>query len=95
VSLGSQAGAIAVLAATDYADGIAYQELLDMGIQVEHLPDDVIEEIVVVANEFWDEMAEDDPFFAEVLKSQRDFLRGFRAMQNLKQPDPALLDWPQ
>jgi TRAP-type mannitol/chloroaromatic compound transport system substrate-binding protein len=95
VNLGCQAGAIYVLAATDYADGIAYQEIVDMGIEVERLPDDVIEEIVVVANEFWDDMAKDDPFFAEVLKSQRDFLRGFRAMQDLKQPNPALLNWPQ
>ncbi|MBN1151712.1 MAG: TRAP transporter substrate-binding protein DctP [Dehalococcoidia bacterium] len=95
VELGCQAGAMYVLAQTDYEDGIAYQQLLDMGIQVERLPDEVIEEIVVVANEFWDEMAKDDPFFAKVLKSQRDFLRDFRAMQNLKQPDPALLDWPQ
>lgn len=95
VQLGCDAGAMRVLAATDYADGLAYVELIDMGIQVESLPDDVIAEIVVVANEFWDEMAKDDPFFAKVLKSQRDFLRGFRAMQDLKQPNPALLDWPQ
>lgn len=95
VSMGCEAGSMYVLAATDYADMIAYQELLDMGIDVESLPTDVIEEIVVVANEFWDDMAAEDPFFAEVLESQRDFLRAFRAMQNLKQPDPALLDWPQ
>jgi len=95
VQLGCEAGAMDVLAATDYADGIAYQEIVDMGIDVERLPDDVIAEIVVVANEFWDNMAKDDPFFAEVLKSQRDFLRGFRAMQDLKQPNPALLNWPQ
>jgi len=95
VKMGTTAGSMYVLANTDYLDMIAYQELLDMGIEVHSLPDDVIDEIVVVANEFWDEMAADDPFFAEVLQSQRDFLRDFRAMQNLKQPDPRLLDWPQ
>jgi len=74
---------------------VAYAELIDAGIQAESLPDDVIAEIVVVANEMWDEMAKDDPMFAKVLKSQRDFLRDFRAMQTLKQPNPALLNWPQ
>jgi TRAP-type mannitol/chloroaromatic compound transport system substrate-binding protein len=95
VSMGCEAGSMYVLAATDYADMIAYQEIVDMGIDVESLPNDVIEEIVIVANEFWDKLAAEDPFFAEVLESQRSFLHDFRAMQNLKQPDPKLLDWPQ
>ena len=95
VELGCQAGAAWVLTATDYQDMIAFTEIVDMGIQVETLPDDVIAEIVVISNEMWDEMAKDDPMFAKVLKSQRDFLRDFRALQDLKQPDPALLGWPQ
>jgi len=94
VEIGCQAGATYMLCSADYADIGAFQELLDYGVDVEYLPDDVVEEIVRISNEMWDEMAADDPFFAKVLKSQRDFLRGYRQLQALKQPDPTMLNWP-
>jgi len=95
LELGCQAGASSVLTATDYDDMLAFKELEEKGIDIHQLPDNVIEEIVRVSNEMWDEMAADDPFFAEVLESQRDFLRNFRAMQDLKEPKGADLTWPQ
>jgi TRAP-type mannitol/chloroaromatic compound transport system substrate-binding protein len=94
VELGCQAGATWVLTDTDYQDIYAFKDLMDYGTEVGVLPDEVVAEIVVIANGIWDEMAAEDPFFAEVLKSQRDFLRDYRALNSLKQPDPALLTWP-
>lgn len=95
VELGAQAGAAWVLTDTDYQDIYAFKDLMDYGTEVGVLPDEVVEEIVVIANGIWDDMAAEDPFFAEVLKSQRDFLKDYRALHSLKQPDPALLNWPQ
>jgi len=95
VELGCQAGATWVLTDTDYQDIAAFKALQDYGTEVGVLPDEVVKEIVIVANEIWDEMAAEDPFFAKVLKSQRDFLKDYRAMYSMKQVDSALLGWPQ
>jgi len=95
VEMGAQAGALSRLAATDYADILAMDALQDKGVVVETLPDEVIEQIIVVANQKWDEIAKEDPFFAKCLESQREFLRKFRAMHKVKEPDPYMLDWPR
>jgi len=95
VEMGAQAGALGRLAATDYADVLAMVKIQEEGVTVEVLPDEVIEEIIVIANGMWDEMAEEDELFAECLKSQRDFLRDFRALHEVKEPNPYDMNWPR
>ena len=84
-----------MLASADYDDLAGFEDIKDYGIEVEYLPEEVQLEIVRISNEIWDEMAKEDAFFAEVLQSQRDFLKSYREMMELKQPNPALMEWPQ
>lgn len=95
VEIGCQAGAVYMLASADYEDIEGFKNIKGYGIEVAYLPEEVQLEIVRISNEIWDRMAEEDPFFAKVLKSQRDFLKSYREMMELKQPDPALMEWPQ
>jgi len=50
----------------------------DYGCNVETLSVEVEEAFLDAANEFYDQMADADPFYAEVLQSQRDFQATFR-----------------
>jgi len=95
VEIGAQAGAVYMLASADYDDIAGFENIKDYGIEVAYLPEEVQLEMVRISNEIWDEMAKDDAFFAEVLESQRDFLKKYRSLMGLKQPDPALMEWPQ
>jgi TRAP-type mannitol/chloroaromatic compound transport system substrate-binding protein len=95
VEIGCQAGAVYMLASADYDDLAGFENMVDYGVQFVRLPEEVQLEIVRISNEIWDEMAKDDPFFAEVLQSQRDFLKKYRSLMGYKQPDPALMEWPQ
>jgi len=93
--IGAQAGAVYMLASADYDDLAGFENMVDYGVEFALLPEEVQLEIVRVSNEIWDEMAKKDPFFAKVLKSQREFLSKYRALMGYKQPDPALMEWPQ
>jgi len=95
VEIGCQAGAVYMLASADYEDIEGFENIKDYGVEVAYLPEEVQLEIVRISNEMWDRMAEEDPFFAKVLESQRDFLESYRGMMELKQPDPTLMEWPQ
>ncbi len=95
VEIGCQAGAVYMLASADYDDLAGFENIKDYGIEVAYLPEEVQLEIVRISNEIWDKMAKEDPFFAKVLQSQRDFLEKYRSLMALKQPNPALMEWPQ
>jgi TRAP-type mannitol/chloroaromatic compound transport system substrate-binding protein len=76
----------------DYGDTLGMQQLTDYGTQFVSLPESVQIGIVKIANEKYDQIAAGDPFFAKVLKSQREFLTAYRAMKSFAQPDPNLME---
>lgn len=79
---------------SDYSDLLAVDELIAYGTKFVILPEDLQREIVKVANEYYDRKALEDPFFAKVLESQRDFVRRYRAYKAFWQPDPDIMTWP-
>jgi TRAP-type mannitol/chloroaromatic compound transport system substrate-binding protein len=54
-------------------DYIAYQKYVDYGIKVYPLPEDIEREMLRIAEEYYEEEAAKDPFYAEILQSQREF----------------------
>lgn len=87
-----EANTIRTLAMIDYQDMLGMQQLRDYGTDFVYLPEDVQIGIVQIANEMYDDIAADDPFFAEVLESQREFLTAYRDMKAFAQPDPQLME---
>jgi TRAP-type mannitol/chloroaromatic compound transport system substrate-binding protein len=49
------------------------QNFIDYGCEVQPLPQAVEDEFLRLAQEYYDEKAAEDPFFAKVLESQREF----------------------
>ncbi|TFH37408.1 MAG: hypothetical protein E4G93_00350, partial [Dehalococcoidia bacterium] len=87
------AATIRSLAMVDYADMLGLQNLKDYGTKFVYLPEEVQKAIVVIANNKYDELAAADPFFAEVLTSQRDFAESYRAFKSFAQPDPDIMTY--
>jgi len=56
-------------------DNIAIDKYKGAGIQLSPLPKDIEDEMYRVAAEYYDEMAAKDPFYAEIVKSQHDFMK--------------------
>jgi len=83
------------MAMQDYQDTLAMDKLRDYGTQFVYLPEDLQKEIVKVANAKYDEIAKEDPFFAKVLKSQRDFVKSYRAFKAFAQPKPDLMTYQE
>lgn len=79
----------------DYSDMEAMDALKEYGTEFVYLPEDLQREIVKVANEYYDEKAKEDPFFAKVLESQREFAKRYRAFKAFAQPDPDLLTYEE
>jgi len=80
------------LAMVDYIDTMGLQQLRDYGTEFVYLPESVQIGIVEIANNKYDSIAATDPFFAKVLKSQRDFLTAYRDMKAFAQPDPQIME---
>jgi len=74
----SREEAIAGYADVCQGDIEALEWFKDYGCNVETLSVEVEEAFLDAANEFYDQMAAADPFYAEVLQSQRDFQATFR-----------------
>jgi TRAP-type mannitol/chloroaromatic compound transport system substrate-binding protein len=67
-----------------YQDPIDLQNFLDFGCEVYHLPIEIEEEMLRVADEFYAEKAEKEgAFFREVLESQKEFARTYAEMAEL------------
>jgi TRAP-type mannitol/chloroaromatic compound transport system substrate-binding protein len=77
----------------DYEDTVAMDKLEAYGTEFVYLPEDLQREIVKVANEYYEKV--DDPFFQKVLKSQRDFVKSYRAFKAFAQPDPDLMAYEE
>jgi TRAP-type mannitol/chloroaromatic compound transport system substrate-binding protein len=88
-----EATVIRSLAMVDYADMIGIQNLKDYGTEFVYLPEDVQKAIVVIANEKYNELEEEDEFFREVLESQREFVKSYREFKAFAQPDPNLMTY--
>ena len=82
-----EAAAINGWARADYSDVMAMQALQDYGTEFVSLPDDVQSEIAELAFAFYEEKAQEDPFFAKVFESQKTFVSQYRAVKELQQPD--------
>ena len=92
VRTAAEATAFRMLCNIDYVDVVAVAKLKEYGVKFYKLPDEVQSEVVKAANKLYDEKAKEDPFFAKVLKSQREFLKKYRAYKNFTQPDPDIMD---
>jgi len=78
---------------SDYEDTLGMDKLKAYGTEFVYLPEDIQNEVVKIANAKYDEIAAEDPFFAEVLESQRDFIKKYRDFKAFCQPDPDLMTW--
>jgi TRAP-type mannitol/chloroaromatic compound transport system substrate-binding protein len=67
---------------SNYLDGVAYQKMLDYGVNIVDLPRDVIEGITQGAKEIYEEMSAENPVFAKWYKSQEDFFKAYRECQD-------------
>lgn len=92
VTHAAEATTLRTLAFLDYGDIGAIDELKAYGTEFVSLPEDVQREVVRIANDYYDMKAAEDPFFAEVLKSQRDFAKRYRAYKAFTQPSPDLME---
>ncbi|MFW6150743.1 MAG: TRAP transporter substrate-binding protein [Chloroflexota bacterium] len=77
----------------DAYDTEGIQSLKEYGTEFVTLPVEVQEEIVELANEKYDEIAQEDEFFARVLESQRDFVAKYREFKAFTQPDPQIMTY--
>jgi len=64
-------------------DHDALSKYLDYGTEVSPLPKQIEEEFLRVAEEYFDEKSAADPFYAEVIESQRDF-KAICELQNIR-----------
>ncbi len=92
VRTAAQATSFRMLCNIDYVDLVAMDKLKEYGVKFYKLPEDVQKEVVKAANKLYDEKAKEDPFFAKVLNSQREFLKKYRAYKNFTQPDPNIME---
>jgi TRAP-type mannitol/chloroaromatic compound transport system substrate-binding protein len=57
-------------------NAVALDKIIDYGVQVEKLPKDIEDELLKVAEEFYDEkMAKEGEYYSRVMTSQREFRR--------------------
>ena len=87
----AEATSLRMLCYIDHEDVLAMEKLKAYGTKFYHLPDEVQKQVVKKANELYDRKAKDDPFFAKVLQSQREFLKKYRAYKDFTQPNPDLM----
>jgi len=67
---------------SNYLDGIAYEKMLDYGVEIHDLPVDVQEGILDAAEIVYERYRADDPFFDKVMTSQEEFYASYRACQD-------------
>jgi TRAP-type mannitol/chloroaromatic compound transport system substrate-binding protein len=58
----------------------------DEGVEIRVLSGEVQQAIIEESDKFLDKTAAEDPFFAKVLQSQRDFLKGYSSLKEVVQP---------
>jgi len=68
------------------ADMAAIEKMQDYGTEIISLTEEIQREVERAAVEYYDELAAKDPFFAEVLQSQREFAKAYRELQNFQYP---------
>jgi TRAP-type mannitol/chloroaromatic compound transport system substrate-binding protein len=91
VRTAAEATSLRMLCYLDYEDVLAMDKLKAYGTKFYKLPVALQKQVVKKANELYDRKAKEDPFFAKVLKSQREFLKKYRAYKDFTQPDPDLM----
>lgn len=64
----------------------ALRELIDVhGVQLRKFPDDVLASLKTISLDLYDEMSAQDPVFAKVYKSYREYLEGVRSYHRLSE----------
>ena len=91
VRTAAEATSLRMLCYIDYQDLLAMDKLKAYGTKMHKLPEALQKEVVKKANELYDRKAKEDPFFAKVLASQRDFLKKYRSYKDFTQPNPDLM----
>ena len=64
----------------------AIEKMRDYGTEFIYLSEEVQREVEKAAAEYYDELAAEDPFVAEVLQSQREFSKAYRELQEFQYP---------
>jgi len=67
-------------------DMAVIQKYKDYGLEFLTLPEEVQKEVEVAARDFYETKAAEDPFFAKVWSSVRDFMDSYRETDNLQFP---------
>jgi TRAP-type mannitol/chloroaromatic compound transport system substrate-binding protein len=70
----------------DTEDAVAMEKFKEYGTEIVTLPDAVQAEIVEQADAMYDRYSQEDEFFAEVVKSKREFFDSYRYLKNQVQP---------
>jgi TRAP-type mannitol/chloroaromatic compound transport system substrate-binding protein len=69
-----------------WLDGPALLEFQKYGTEINYLDPEVQKQLAKIAADFFDKKAEEDPFFAKVLKSQREWMKSYKLYQDLMNP---------
>jgi TRAP-type mannitol/chloroaromatic compound transport system substrate-binding protein len=91
VRTAAEATSLRMLCYMDHEDLLAMGKLKAYGTKFYRLPEAVQKQVVKKANELYDRKAKEDPFFAQVLKHQREFLKKYRSYKDFTQPNPDLM----
>jgi TRAP-type mannitol/chloroaromatic compound transport system substrate-binding protein len=83
VKYASQATTMRVLVRSVWLDAPALEAFKKYGTKIHYLDPKVQKQIAEIADKFLDKKAADDPFFAKVLKSQRDWKKSYKAYSDL------------
>jgi len=86
VEYATQAAALQSLADIDILDAEAMKKFEDYGNTVIFLSEDIQVEIAREAAKMYDEMAAEDPVFAEILQANRDFFTAYYEYKDVVQP---------
>lgn len=77
----TEATAVRGLFLSNYQDGIAYQKMLDYGVKIYDLPEDVQQGILDAAKVVYARYRANEPFFDKVMSSQEEFYAQYRECQ--------------
>lgn len=69
-----------------WLDGPALESFKKYGTKINYISPEVQQQMAKVANEFFDRKAAKDPFFAKVLKSQREWMKSYKVYRDLMNP---------
>jgi len=82
VKTANEATCMRSLASGNYADGVAYQAMLDYGVEIYDLPEEVQRGILEASKPVYARYSEEDPLFKRMFESQKEFIKLYGACQD-------------